>query len=34
VRGTDRERILAAMAELKTLIRTLGGDPQEGLAED
>ena len=34
VRGTDRERILAAIAELKALIRTLGGDPQEGLAED
>jgi molybdenum cofactor synthesis domain-containing protein len=34
VRGTDRERIAAAIAELKTLIRNLGGDPQEGLAED
>ena len=34
VRGTDRERIAAAIAELKALIRTLGGDPQEGLAED
>jgi molybdenum cofactor synthesis domain-containing protein len=34
VRGTDRDRIAAATAELKTLIRTLGGDPQEGLAED
>ena len=34
VRGTDRERIAAAIAELKALILTLGGDPQEGLAED
>ena len=34
VRGTDRERIAAAIAELKALIRSLGGDPQEGLAED
>jgi len=34
VRGTERERIGAAVAELKALIRTLGGDPQEGLAED
>jgi molybdenum cofactor synthesis domain-containing protein len=34
VRGTERERIAAAIAELKTLIRNLGGDPQEGLAED
>ena len=34
VRGTDRERIGAAVAELKALIRALGGDPQEGLAED
>jgi molybdenum cofactor synthesis domain-containing protein len=34
VRGTDRERIAAAVAELNTLIRTLGGDPHEGLAED
>jgi len=30
----DRERIAAAIAELKARIRTLGGDPQEGLAED
>ena len=34
VRGTDRERIAAAIAELMGLIRRLGGDPQEGLAED
>src|SRR5579863_10462872 len=34
VRGTVRERIAAAVAELKALIRSLGGDPQEGLAED
>ena len=34
VRGTDRERIAAAVEELKTLIRACGGDPHEGLAED
>ncbi len=34
VRGTDRERLDAAVEELKGLIRTLGGDPQEGLAEE
>ena len=34
VRGTDRGRIAAAVEELKALIRTFGGDPQEGLAED
>jgi len=34
VRGTDRDRILGAIEELKVLIRNLGGDPQEGLAED
>src|SRR5438105_3599411 len=33
VRGTSRERIVAAVEELKGMIRTLGGDPQEGLAE-
>jgi molybdenum cofactor synthesis domain-containing protein len=33
VRGTDRARLAAATDELKTLIRTLGGDPQEGLSE-
>jgi molybdenum cofactor synthesis domain-containing protein len=34
VRGTERERIGAAVEELKALIRAHGGDPQEGLAED
>src|SRR5579864_9264652 len=34
VRGTDRARIGSAIEELKALIRGLGGDPQEGLAED
>jgi molybdenum cofactor synthesis domain-containing protein len=34
VRGTERQRIGAAVEELKTLIRALGGDPQEGPAED
>jgi molybdenum cofactor synthesis domain-containing protein len=34
VRGTEQGRIAAAVEELKALIRTLGGDPQEGLAED
>jgi molybdenum cofactor synthesis domain-containing protein len=34
VRGTDRERIVTAVEELKGLIRALGGDPQEGLAEE
>jgi molybdenum cofactor synthesis domain-containing protein len=34
VRGTERARIAAAIDELKALIRTLGGDPQEGAAED
>ena len=34
VRGTERERIAAAVEELKTLIRACGGDPHEGLAED
>ena len=33
IRGTDRARIAAAIDELKALIRTLGGDPQEGQAE-
>ncbi len=33
VRGTDRDRLAAATEELKTLIRDLGGDPQEGLSE-
>ena len=34
IRGTDRERILAAIAELKALILDLGGDPHEGASED
>jgi len=34
VRGTERARIAAAIEELKGLIRALGGDPQEGAAED
>jgi molybdopterin-biosynthesis enzyme MoeA-like protein len=34
VRGTERERLIAAVDELKALIRALGGDPQEGQAED
>ena len=33
LRGTDRERLAAATEELKALVRTLGGDPQEGLSE-
>jgi molybdenum cofactor synthesis domain-containing protein len=33
LRGTDRERLAAATDELKALIRSLGGDPQEGLSE-
>jgi molybdenum cofactor synthesis domain-containing protein len=34
VRGTDRARLLGATEELKTLIRGLGGEPQEGASED
>jgi hypothetical protein len=34
LRGTDRGRLAAAVEELHALIRSLGGDPQEGLAED
>jgi molybdenum cofactor synthesis domain-containing protein len=34
VRGTERTRVAAAIEELKGLIRKLGGDPQEGVAED
>ena len=34
VRGTDRARLEAATAELRELIRALGGDPQDGLSED
>jgi molybdenum cofactor synthesis domain-containing protein len=33
VRGTDGERIAAAADEIAALIRSLGGDPTEGLAE-
>jgi molybdenum cofactor synthesis domain-containing protein len=33
LRGTDRERLTIATDELKTLIRNLGGEPQEGLSE-
>ena len=34
IRGTDGTRIAAAIDELKALIRRLGGEPQEGHAED
>jgi molybdenum cofactor synthesis domain-containing protein len=34
VRGIERARIAAAIEELKTLIRTLGGEPQEAQAEE
>jgi molybdenum cofactor synthesis domain-containing protein len=34
LRSADRERLAAATEELKQLVRTLGGDPQEGLSED
>jgi molybdopterin-biosynthesis enzyme MoeA-like protein len=34
VRGTDKDRLLAAVDELKAMIRRLGGDPQEGASED
>jgi molybdenum cofactor synthesis domain-containing protein len=34
LRGAGRERLAAATDELKALIRTLGGDPQEGLSEE
>ena len=34
VRGIAPERIAACIEELKVLIRTLGGDPQEGMGED
>ena len=33
LRGIDRERLATATNELETLIRNLGGDPQEGLSE-
>jgi len=34
VRGTEHERIAAAVDELKALIRAFGADPHEGLAEN
>jgi molybdenum cofactor synthesis domain-containing protein len=34
LRGTDRNRLEAATEELRTLIRSLGGEPQDGLSED
>ncbi|MGH7046695.1 MAG: competence/damage-inducible protein A [Stellaceae bacterium] len=34
LRGTDRDRLVIATAELKRLIASLGGEPQEGLAEE
>jgi molybdenum cofactor synthesis domain-containing protein len=34
LRGTERDRLAAATDELKALIRTLGGEPQDGLGED
>jgi molybdenum cofactor synthesis domain-containing protein len=34
LRGTDKARIAGAVEELKALIRALGGDPQESMAED
>ena len=33
LRGTEQTRLADATAELKSLIRGLGGDPQEGLSE-
>ncbi len=33
VRGIERERVIAAVEELKAMILRLGGDPHEGLAE-
>ena len=33
LRGTKKIRLAAAVEELNVLIRTLGGDPQEGLSE-
>ena len=33
LRGTEKVRLAAAVEELNALIRTLGGDPQEGLSE-
>ena len=34
LRGTDKDRLAGAVEELNALIRTLGGDPHEGLAEE
>jgi molybdenum cofactor synthesis domain-containing protein len=34
LRGTDRTRLAAAGEELQALIRSLGGEPQQGLSED
>ncbi|MBO0739312.1 MAG: competence/damage-inducible protein A [Alphaproteobacteria bacterium] len=34
LRGTDPQRLAAATDELKSLIRALGGEPQEGLSEE
>src|SRR5271156_6671752 len=33
LRGTEKVRLAAAVEDLNALIRTLGGDPQEGLSE-
>ncbi len=33
VRGTDRQRIAACLEDIKAMIRELGGDPREGLAQ-
>jgi len=33
LRGTENPRLAAAVEELNALIRSLGGDPQEGLSE-
>ena len=33
LRGTDRDRLLAATKETRELIRNLGGDPEDGLGE-
>ena len=33
LRSTDRDRLLAATEELRSLVRQLGGEPQDGLGE-
>ena len=33
LRSTDRDRLLAAAEELRSLVRQLGGEPQDGLGE-